>query len=245
VTRPNLGIFYDRYWTSPRRIREDVTRHWWAPARRKARGLLQGRRTLVIGCGPGDDLDELAALGRNDLVGLDLSEAALQSARKRGHRVVLADANALPFRQEIFKGVWISNVLMFTDRRLCLSECRRVARRNGRVVLTEPRAAPFLIGFARRFQALSKLTTSYWRATDRVELGGIFAASREEVFFLLSPLWAGLWYGAGLGPFSAAVLGLLVAIDERLLAAIPWLKRRAYLSLVVFEVQAEEDAPTR
>jgi SAM-dependent methyltransferase len=51
----------------------------WAESRR---GTGDGKRALIVGCGPGDDAELVSALGY-DTVAFDISEAAIRTARQR------------------------------------------------------------------------------------------------------------------------------------------------------------------
>jgi SAM-dependent methyltransferase len=69
-------------------------------------------------------------------IGLDPSTAMLEVARSRGIEVVKGVAEALPFRDGSFDFVAFVTTLSFvSDRKVALSEARRVVRSNGQVVV--------------------------------------------------------------------------------------------------------------
>ena len=109
-------------------------------------GLTADARALEIGCGPGYFSPDLArAVPRGHVVLLDLQFEMLQHARQRlpdvAHAVYTqADATHLPFQAEWFDAVLV--VLMLgevPDQGACLSEIRRVLRRDGMLTIAETR----------------------------------------------------------------------------------------------------------
>src|ERR1700730_14095075 len=106
--------------------------------------LKDDARALEIGCGPGYFSPDLArAVPRGRVVLLDLQREMLQLARQRltevAHPVYAqGDATQLPFRSEWFDAVLV--VLMLgevPDQGACLSEIRRVLRRDGVLTVAE------------------------------------------------------------------------------------------------------------
>jgi len=108
--------------------------------------LRKGIRGLDVGCGTGFPLLELARRHgvTAHFVGVDIWRHALTRAetKRRGQHVanadvVLADAGALPFASGTFDLI-VSNLGInnFQDPAAVLSECRRVARPDARLVLT-------------------------------------------------------------------------------------------------------------
>lgn len=130
--------------------------YWWHRARRcmslmllRRFGLHAGCRWLDVGCGPGGNLSMLAPLPPDLVVGLDLSETALDFARQDAPDTSLVRADisqGLPFLTASFDLVTIYNVLYHrwtSDEKTVLRDVARVLRPGGMVLMTEP-AFPLL-----------------------------------------------------------------------------------------------------
>ena len=125
-------------------IASDET-HWWYRGRRRVLRAeldrlpeLSGQRRLLdAGCGSGRTLDELADYGAT--TGIDLSGLAIAATAKRGHEVVLAPIEDMPFEAGSFDAVTCLDVLEHTpDDRASLRELRRITRPGGTLLITVP-----------------------------------------------------------------------------------------------------------
>jgi SAM-dependent methyltransferase len=124
-------------------------RHWWYRGRRRilratldSLELASSCRILDAGCGSGRTLDELADYG--DACGVDLSPAAVDATRSRGHEAHLGSVGDLPFEDATFDLVTCLDVVEHTpDDRQTLAELRRVTRPGGALLVTVP-AHPML-----------------------------------------------------------------------------------------------------
>jgi ubiquinone/menaquinone biosynthesis C-methylase UbiE len=111
-------------------------------------GVAPGHCVLDIGCGTGTQA--IATYRRaqpgGSVVGVDVSENMLATARRKVHRAGVdiafhhADAARLPFEDGRFNLVTITTVMHMippSRRRLCLSEASRVLRYGGRLLLID------------------------------------------------------------------------------------------------------------
>lgn len=111
---------------------------------------------LDVGCGAGERLELARDLGW-ETWGVDLGEAAVREAARRGHRTAVASAEALPFAEASFDYLNLSHVLEHLyDPLAALRECRRLLRPEGVVQVTVPNCAGW---GARRYGV-------HWRAWD-------------------------------------------------------------------------------
>ncbi len=124
--------------------------HWWYRGRRHVLAaelghlrLPQTARILDAGCGSGRTLDDLATLGA--VSGVDMSVAAVERARARGHADVhVAAVERLPWLDATFDLVTCLDVIEHTDDdHTALAELHRVSRPQACLVLTVP-AYPLL-----------------------------------------------------------------------------------------------------
>jgi len=134
-----LGKFYRRIGTRGWResryftysVRSPALRHWLAaqlPARSAA--------VLSIGCGTGETERHLST-ARHRVVGLDVSFQMLQSAARRGlHRLVQADARALPFATASFDVVLFPESIGHLALAEVFREAKRVLTERGRLLIT-------------------------------------------------------------------------------------------------------------
>lgn len=109
--------------------------------------LRDGQTVLDCGCGMGFYLMAIGQLRRVDLTGLDGDPKRLEWARREGvpARLVFGDAQQLPFADESFDSVLMSEVLEhLPDDGRALLEAYRVLRPGGALAVSVPNAAyPF------------------------------------------------------------------------------------------------------
>ena len=119
--------------------------HWWFEGRRAVIDvLLSGvklpaeARILDAGCGTGRQLQEYARLGRAE--GFDPSPTAVEFCHARGLEGVRQGAlESLPYEAGRFDLLCASDVLEHVeDDQVALRELRRVARPDGRLLVTVP-----------------------------------------------------------------------------------------------------------
>jgi ubiquinone/menaquinone biosynthesis C-methylase UbiE len=119
--------------------------HWWWEGRRQIlRQSIERKpeqKILDIGCGTGETLTFLENyLERPDLYGVDNLPAAIDFAKKRGHKNILkVDAQKLPFKDNTFDYVLFLDVIEhIKDDVAILSEAKRVLKKGGRIIITTP-----------------------------------------------------------------------------------------------------------
>src|SRR5579863_1380733 len=168
--------------------------YWWHRARRnmavallRRAGLGVGCRVLDLGCGPGGNLSMLDSFRPNLIVGVDISEIAIELARHNAPdaRIVRADLNcSLPFANSTADVITIFNVLYhgwIANEGAVLREAARALRPGGLILVTEP-AFTILAremddaGMARRRYRRRDLTEIFRRAGFNVKYAGYFTS---------------------------------------------------------------------
>jgi len=100
-----------------------------------AAGIHHGSRVLDVGCGAGEFLAFVSALGA-EAVGVDPAEGMRALGMERGRDIRDADAEHLPFTDGAFDVVTAFNALQFAyDTFDALDEMARVAQPGGRIVI--------------------------------------------------------------------------------------------------------------
>lgn len=104
-------------------------------------GIRAGHRLLDIGCGVGDDVNEMARLVGNTgkVVGLDSSHVMAVESRRRSEglpvEIVVGDAENLEFPAASFDGCRSERAFMYLDAGRALEEMIRVTKPGGRLVV--------------------------------------------------------------------------------------------------------------
>lgn len=85
-------------------------------------------RFLDLGCGAGVYLSLLAKKGKQ-VIGLDLSHKLCKLSKRWGFDIIMGDATHLPFKNEVFDGIWASEILEHLSSLVVLDELERVTKR--------------------------------------------------------------------------------------------------------------------
>lgn len=122
------------------------SRHWWNAYWQMYAYLigvdLKGKRTLVVGCGFGDDALRLAKLGA-EVYAFDLSPESLSIAKHRAEYEGLSisfevmAAETLTYANDFFDCVLARDILHHVDIPRAMSEIRRVSKSGALIVINE------------------------------------------------------------------------------------------------------------
>lgn len=132
----------------------------WIVKGRITEALLSDRSAVLnVGCGFGRELLRLPA----STVGVDIQKTLLRTAKRVSKReVLLADAHHLPFRDGVFDGVAITEVIEHLHSPpQALSEISRVMIGSGKIVLQTPnRLITLGIAISKEYEHVHEFTFS-------------------------------------------------------------------------------------
>lgn len=107
----------------------------------------QPLRVLDIGCSTGACARGVIDMARHDYVGVDIDPGYIATAQRQAPlgKFIAADARRLDFASESFDLAMFVGVMHHMDDQLirdCLTEVRRVLKRDGRLIVAEPVFTP-------------------------------------------------------------------------------------------------------
>lgn len=175
---------------------------------------LNTSRILDLGCSVGLITESLSRAA-SEVVGIDVDVDAIHLAKKTACTFVAADTLRLPFQNGIFDAVVCNQVLEYVpDKRLAISEIRRVLRKNGVCYLAATNRAnpidphhglPFLSwlprSVAHRYLRLTGRGNYYYESSmDYFQMKNLMAGFRMKDYTILAlknPSRYGVTYEVG------------------------------------------------
>ncbi len=125
-------------------IEED--KHWWFASRTRALVTLLNkyinphgakRQVLDVGSGAGNMIHHLSHYG--DVIGIENNPKPIAIAQKRGYDVRQGHAENMPFDDASFELVAALDIVEHCpDDQVILSECHRVLKKSGYIIVTVP-----------------------------------------------------------------------------------------------------------
>lgn len=133
-------------------------------------GTLHNPKVLELGCGVGIFTEQFIKNGIN-IVSLDISHSLLKLAKeKKGvSKILVADAELMPFKDGSFDLILGVSVLHHLNVENALKESKRVLKKGGMIILSEPNMANpqiFLqrrINWLRKFMHVTPTETAFFR----------------------------------------------------------------------------------
>ncbi|MFC0628554.1 class I SAM-dependent methyltransferase [Kribbella deserti] len=174
------GIWHENYWFA----RHEAAYRWLTGL-----GLPSGRRVLEAGCGEGYGAGLLAAAGAAAVLGLDYDTAAIRHVHKR-YAIPCVQGNLVQtgFADDSFDlVVSLQTIEHLWEQPRFVTECRRVLRPDGTLVVSTPNRLTFPSG---NWYHTRELTGPELVELTRAEFGNV------ETF--------GLWHGPRLTAWDEA-----------------------------------------
>ena len=156
----------------------------------------QRGRLLDVGCGAGDGIVRMRALGW-DAEGVDVDALAVETARGRGLDVTLGTLTAQRYAGGAFAAIVMSHVIEHMHNlRAELDECFRLLERGGRLIIETPNAASWLHGmFGSNWRGLEP--PRHIQVFTRAALGQLAIERGFEIQHLATtPKSASFFFGA-------------------------------------------------
>lgn len=209
--------------------------HFWGEVQRALDALgAKQARVLDFGCGRGADARRLVELGVTQLWGIDISEEAVDRARREVPlgRFEVMDAENLSFSDGQFDLVIGTAILHHLDLERATAEIHRVLRPGGWAIFSEPLGHNPGLNLFRRLTPLAR--TPFERPLlirDVARIGRSFAGVETHEFVLTS-----LFLLPFLNRLSDArfdrVARAAAALDGRIWRRAPWLRRYFWITIL-------------
>lgn len=191
---------------------------------------------LEYGCGTGSLAFDLSEVESRNVVGIDISPVAIETARAEAARLgsptnlkfEQMDAENLQFPDEGFDLICGSGILHHLDIDKALSSISRTLRPKGKAVFLEPLGHNVFINLYRYFTPSIRSADEHpLKSNDIKKMKACFDQVNTE-YFNLTSLAAGLY---GDRPGSAGLLKVLESLDSMLLK-IPVVKFQAWFVVI-------------
>lgn len=203
------------------------------------RSRCENKKALVFGCGEGNEAFILAKANACEVVGIDISDVAIDKAQKEAQKkgvenkvkFMVMDAENLTFADNSFDIISVSGILHHLDLDKAYPELQRVLKQDGAVICSEPLAYNPLIQWYRRRTPHMR---TEWEMQHILNLKSIRQAKKyfnhlEIRFFNLTTIFAVPFRKM---PFFNIVLSLFEKIDA-LVLRIPLMQLLAWQVIFV------------
>jgi SAM-dependent methyltransferase len=225
-TREPVGQFYDVLQSSTRYLEGLLVSH------------AAGKEVLECGTGTGDYSLFLGEHGAR-VVGIDVSPAAIELARKRALSrgldavsFMVMDVQRMDFEENSFDLVCGAGILHHLDLRVAIAEILRVLRPEGKVIFREPLGHNPAINLFRRLTPHLRSPGEHpLTMSDLLVIQKAFRRSDCRFFHLLSVPFAPLAKRPGLSHLAQ----VLDHFDSLLLQRLPWGARFAWQVVMLME----------
>lgn len=195
----------------------------------------RGKQVLEYGCGPGSFAFFLAERGAS-VVGIDISDGAIEqgreTARAQGLDIEfrLMNAEQLDFPDGSFDMVCGTGILHHLDLERAYTEVARVLRGGGVGIFLEAMGHNPIINLYRRLTPRLRTEDEHPLLMSDLAMADRYFPRVDTEFYYLFSLLAVPFQRL---PFFRPLLAGLDAFDRLLFRALPFLKRYAWMSIII------------
>lgn len=197
-------------------------------------GDISGEKLLEIGCGSGIQTIEFCKKGAY-VTSIDVSQESITATEEickinKIQNVLIKNMNAesLEFKDETFDKVYISRMLMHTNKDKVLNEAMRVLKKGGILVITEV-LKHWIFAFPYRFVSPYKKTNPKYITLQDIK--NLKAHHKE--FYLLSTFFLFLFYIKINKQLAFKIFNLFSKIDDTILKIFPLVRNFAWTTVAV------------
>ncbi len=234
-----VAEFYDGQWGSKEQQQEAETillmmdsavKHSYSYL-----GDVRGKKLLEVGCGSGQQAVHFASLGAV-VTGIDVSSESIRLQSPVGNLSVLRmDAESMSFADESFDLVYINALLMHVDKEKVISECRRVLKKGGKIVVVEPLLHNPVMRAYRHFSDYKKTSPSYMTLSSFKSLSEGFSSFVHKEFYFSSLVSLPLFRMFSDKQKAVKVSRVFEKVDSGISFALPFLKGMYWVCVVKWE----------
>lgn len=100
-------------------------------------GVFRNRIVLDVGCGDGEDANAISRYAKR-VVGIDIAAHVYWKRKNKNVKLVVGDANNLPFPDKSFNGIFLKDVLHHVSNpEKVMKEIKRVAKPDAVIIIIE------------------------------------------------------------------------------------------------------------
>lgn len=237
MTQEKETTFWDSTWSSEKLTKgtEMLDRripHTSVEFSYKILGDITRKKLLDIGCGSGLLTIELCQKGAS-VTAIDASEESIEATKNickknniQNLSIQQMTAESLQFKDNMFDGVYISRMLMHTNKDKVLQESIRVLKRGGILIVSEP-LKYWLFAFPYRiFSPYRKSNPRYITLKDIKNLN-----MKHKEFYLFSTVLFFLFYTNINKQIAFTLFDVFASLDSLLLRIFPFLRNFAWITV--------------
>jgi SAM-dependent methyltransferase len=186
------------------------------------------KSVLDYGCGHGLWSFYLAERGAGKVTAIDISEVAIEQAKKRLDFRVM-NAEEMEFDDDSFDLICGTAILHHLDLHMAFSQLARTLRPEGHAVFLEPLGHNPLINLYRRFTSELRTEDEHPLRMEDLRLAGEYFERVDADFFHLFALAAVPFRGSRL---FKPLLAALNALDQAVFRIFPGLSRFSWMAVI-------------